>query len=734
MRVQVFLGQDVCRADTVLYEPEAGRDELGRTKVALHISRLRIRNFRNFAECEIDPFPAPAVIVGENGVGKSNMLHALRLVLDPDLPDSARRLRAEDIHDEAAGPGGPGLSGGVEVTIEVELSGFDDDEEAVAILSGALINVTTPKRARLTYRFAPRARLDIDPEDGELEDLIGIDDTTYTRGDYDFQLAQGEETTTDAGRVRRYVSLRVLPALRDAEGDLARWNRSPLRTLLEELDLDADQLKIVAADIDAAADKLAKETQVDGLQKRLAVRLKALVGPQLPVDPTVGIASTDPDSLLRGLRLFVDAARTRTVADTSLGAANVLYLGMLMEALDVRRAASAFVTTILGVEEPEAHLHVAIQRRLFRHLLATEPALLLTTHSPHIAAVAPLTSLLLLRQIGSETVASTTLNADLDEFETADISRYLDASRAELLFARYVLLVEGTAEVFLLPAIAEAAGFDLDEYGVVIVNVVGTDFAPYRELLGPDGLDLPSAVLTDGDPLRNSVNSAEQGLRRAADLLADDGHIQQVDDGVTKLVRLEDEGEHGKAAELRRQLQDVCAAEDVYVGDHTLELDLLPLLGDQLVGAFAELAGKKKSANMARDVTAILGAADLHGALSSATAKVAEKASQEPPARSSDDHRRTRVLDRIEEVGKGRFAQRWAGHIAKADLRAKLLNLLEVSELDIDDDIADGTEPIGGEILEDAGSTRACLRVLEWASQEARGCSLLAATSVPDED
>lgn len=382
--------RDRSRLARVRADVSTGQSHERGTHMALHISRLRISNFRNFAECEIDPFPAPAVIVGENGVGKSNLLHALRLVLDPELPDSARQLRSEDIHEGAAGPLGRGLAGGAEVVVEVEFEGFDDEEDALAVLSDALTKVTPPRRARLVYRFAPREPFNVD----EQTSAQTGDTPPYVPSDYDFEVTQGAGETTDGSRVRRYVSLRVLPALRDAESDLARWNRSPLRTLLEDLPLDRARLESVAADIDAAADRLAHEPEVDGLQKSLSTRLKKLVGPQLPVDPHVGIASKDPDSLLRGLRLFVDASRTRTVADTSLGAANVLYLGMLMEALAVRRAASAFVTTILGVEEPEAHLHVAVQRRLFRHLLATEPAMLLTTHSPHIAAVAPLEALL----------------------------------------------------------------------------------------------------------------------------------------------------------------------------------------------------------------------------------------------------------------------------------------------------------------------------------------------------
>ncbi|MFC4125205.1 ATP-dependent nuclease [Nocardia rhizosphaerae] len=684
--------------------------------MTLHISRVHIVNFRNFADLDIDPFPAPAVIVGENGVGKSNFLYALQLVLDPDLPDSARRLKAEDIHDGATGPLGPGLSGGAEVMVEVEFSGFDDDDEAVAALSGALTRLERPMRATLTYRFAPRAILELSG-DTVLADRGYEVERGYNPNDYDFRVMKKDDPTTDASRIRRLVSLRVLPALRDAETDLSRWNRSPLRTLLEDLDFDPVKLAAVAADIDVVAKNLALEPEIDGLQQRLATRLHDLVGPRLPVEPTIGVVSSRPDSLLRGLRLFIDAARTRSVADASLGAANVLYLGLLMEALAVRRAASAFVTTVIGVEEPEAHLHVGLQRRLFRHLLETEPSLLLTTHSPHIAAVAPLDSLLLLRTVDGESVAVTALQARLDARERRDISRYLDVTRAELLFARVVLLVEGVAEVFLLPAIAAAAGFDLDEYGIVIVNVAGTDFKPYVKLLGKDGLAIPYAILTDGDPLRTSKRP-EQGLARAAELLSDGPARTQVTEGVKQLIELEKK-DRDAGFDLRQSLQDICASHMIFVGDETLEIDLLPLVGNELVSAYSELApSANSSANMASDVQVLMAEDGLESLLeATATALVAGAAREGKEVTSAG--RIGRVLGRIERVGKGRLAQRLADHVAGIDMRERTLQLLDALEVDVELGVEDG-EAIDAELLSETGTARACLRILDWASETVR--------------
>ena len=64
----------------------------------MRVSRIQIRNFRNFHQLDLR-LSGHAVIVGENKIGKSNLIHALRLILDPSSPDSARQLRDEDFWD-----------------------------------------------------------------------------------------------------------------------------------------------------------------------------------------------------------------------------------------------------------------------------------------------------------------------------------------------------------------------------------------------------------------------------------------------------------------------------------------------------------------------------------------------------------------------------------------------------------------------------------------------------------
>ena len=90
----------------------------------MHLSRVEIVNFRNFKHLTLDPFSVRAVIVGENGVGKSNFLAALRLVLDPSLPDSKRILRPDDIFEETRTAA---LVKELKSAYPVEIQGFEAD-------------------------------------------------------------------------------------------------------------------------------------------------------------------------------------------------------------------------------------------------------------------------------------------------------------------------------------------------------------------------------------------------------------------------------------------------------------------------------------------------------------------------------------------------------------------------------------------------------------------------------
>ena len=124
----------------------------------MRISRIKINNFRNFHHCEFK-LDQNTVIVGENKVGKSNLIHALRLVLDPKLSDFDRQLRLEDFWDQLPRP----LTREDRIRIEVDLTDFESNPNQLAILSDYLIEAE-PMVSRLCYSFQPISTATGDPK------------------------------------------------------------------------------------------------------------------------------------------------------------------------------------------------------------------------------------------------------------------------------------------------------------------------------------------------------------------------------------------------------------------------------------------------------------------------------------------------------------------------------------------------------------------------------------------
>ena len=82
------------------------------------------------------------------------------------------------------------------------------------------------------------------------------------------------------------------------------------------------------------------------------------------------------------------------------------------------------------------------------------------------------------------------------------LQRFLDTTKANLFFARSVLMVEGDAENLVLPVIAEILGLNLDKYGVSVVKIGGLAFRRYAKIFcrqNPPAIPIRIAIVTDCD-------------------------------------------------------------------------------------------------------------------------------------------------------------------------------------------------------------------------------------------
>lgn len=465
----------------------------------MHLSKLSIRNFRNFRSVDV-PLSGNLVLLGENRVGKSNLLFAIRLVLDQTLPDSARQLKLSDFWDGAA----PGYSEPIEV--HLEFADFAADLGLLALLTD-FRTAGDPKIARLSYIFRKKA------------DVSGVPQSS---DDCEFLVfGGGDEARPVPSKVRRRIAMDVLDALRDAEGQLSTWRSSPLRPLLEDAiagvartDLDA-----VAAKLDAATKMLEAFPTIKALESELRDGILHLSGKAHDIDARLRFAPSDPLRLFRAIAMFIDGGK-RGIAEASLGSANVALLALKLAEFAWRRKKNERNFSLLCIEEPEAHLHPQLQRSVFKKLFTCgDPAqaLVVTSHSPTLAAVTPLRSIIQLKTRDRSTHAFSLADLPVTSDELDDLETYLDATRAEMLFARGVIFVEGDAEEALVPVFSASTGHILDDLGITVCNVAGTNFGPYVKLA--EALGMPYAVITDWDPLDGT--KPPLGKKRTLDLWND---------------------------------------------------------------------------------------------------------------------------------------------------------------------------------------------------------------------
>lgn len=185
------------------------------------------------------------------------------------------------------------------------------------------------------------------------------------------------------------------------------------------------------------------------------------------------------------------------------------------------------------VEEPEAHLHVQVQRIFPQRAselitpTAAEHAhlgsqLIISTHASHLAHAENFDRLRYVRRIPT-TVAGTMPSSDVvdlatafgDDTETRTFAeRYFRVQHTDLLFADAAIFVEGAAERMLVPLFIERDFQQLDKRYISFLDIGGRHAHRLRPLV--ERLGIPTVVITDVDPVEVTQDAEGRTVRKAA--------------------------------------------------------------------------------------------------------------------------------------------------------------------------------------------------------------------------
>ncbi len=313
----------------------------------MYISRVVIKNFRNFRSLDVNLELGMTCLVGENNTGKTNFLTALRLALDANFPNYRRTLDNEDFSR------GIDIITPQQVFVGIELTDFYDEtqDEKVKELALAQEWAVEENVARICYRFRPTSAVRQAIESKER------DGTDLTIEDYEYELVGGpvtddEGNLKDLSEVDWYDDFHVfvkigrlsafhvtfLPAIRDVEDDLRRAATSPLTKLLDITDIPEDKKNELVERIKRANNEVSEQSEIKDLACDINTSLEESIGSTFAMDVGLGMASPTFSAIARALRVLltgqglVDADPSRN----GLGLNNALYISMLLAYFEKR--------------------------------------------------------------------------------------------------------------------------------------------------------------------------------------------------------------------------------------------------------------------------------------------------------------------------------------------------------------------------------------------------------------
>jgi putative ATP-dependent endonuclease of the OLD family len=366
----------------------------------MYLKEMQLRNFRNFSKERFLFQKGINVVIGENDSGKTNALHAIRLVLDRHMnwyeKEITENLFSETLTDWR----------GHIIVISLRFSDVDASKEDQSMLK--YITGNKEDEGSLTWFCIPdsatrkrlsetknKIELSIVLESMTIDNYVTIttcgadadylDDVIYEKliGNFEDGICNWKEKLDDSlyGYVgsdnfnsidyikNKLIDFTYIDALRDAVNDM-KQKYNPLMTMLRQIEprINEKDKNNVKTLIDGVNGTISGVDEINKLSNRINGKIIESVGNTYAPDIVLrSELSGEIKDIFRNLKLKSNHDMEFDLNSVGLGSTNIIYVALkLMEYSFIKELDDIQSKYFLLLfEEPEAHLHKHIQMALF---------------------------------------------------------------------------------------------------------------------------------------------------------------------------------------------------------------------------------------------------------------------------------------------------------------------------------------------------------------------------------
>lgn len=494
----------------------------------MYINKIHIQNYRNYNDFSMNFHKGLNVIIGSNNSGKTGLLYAINLLNYPstisvDDFNKNNLLKYEELY--ADNP--------PEIIIEYYIShriAEDDtnDESIIRLLPFLGIKEfeenRTEKDGKVEYNIAAKIKAVFSLDVKHLDDYKKEFKSVNNFDEYFMMLNRF---------VEKYYSWSYTNGITDTKAD-QKTATSVFDIRLIEAERTSEEVrKETKREIDAFTKDSEHAAKLDTLRKDVSDDLKEILKESITKLSDLFENEDNEIGLKKGnvsifsdvkAKLSISDAYVTEVKDTKsgfvvplqyngLGYNNLINIYMLIKLTEVKQGRDF---KILCLEEPEAHLHPAMQYKLFKYLKNLDKKnelnqqIFVTTHSSNISAVAGIDNMFMLAYERNDKYSDCRQQSLQEQFTDSDgktvkedaklhLTKFLDVTRSDMLFADKVILVEGIAEKLLMPLFMDVCGCPYEDEHISIVEIGGKHFEHFVELFNGNAVNKKVLCITDRD-------------------------------------------------------------------------------------------------------------------------------------------------------------------------------------------------------------------------------------------